>query len=151
MVFLQSVMVFGRKAATLAAPALSHTRIDNAPGMVLRPQRQGKLLRGRVIAARRGQRHRRRQGGKAVRNNQAALAPQKVERVGAGFIRRQQDKPERESDNQDVEHRITETLPGFSARVAMIPIQFLPPELQGCLGNVAAGPMQSRGLVPQKQ
>jgi hypothetical protein len=70
-----------------------------------------------------------------------------VERVGAWFIRRQQDKPERESDNQDEKHRMNEALPGFSGNVAMIPIQFLPPERQGCLGNVAAGPMQSRGLV----
>ena len=84
----------------------------------------------------------------AARNDQPVLAPQKVERVGAGFIRPQQGKPERESDNQDEEHRMSETLPGSSGGVAMIPIQILSPELHGLLGNVAAGPMQSRGLVP---
>jgi hypothetical protein len=44
-----------------------------------------------------------------------------------------------------------EALPCFNASVETIPIQFLPPERQGGLENVAAGPMYSRGLVPNKQ
>jgi len=82
-----------------------------------------------------------------ARNDQLALAPQKVERVGAGFIRSQQGKPKRESDNQEEKHRRSKTLPGFGASVAMISIQFLPPELQGCPGNAAAGPMQPGCLL----
>ena len=90
---------------------------------------------------------RRRAGGRP----KASLAPKEVEHVGAGFIRPQQGKAERQSDNQDEEHRMGGALPGCSGRVAMIPVQFLSPEPHGCVGNGAAGSMQPRGLVPYKQ
>lgn len=80
-----------------------------------------------------------------------SLAPKKVEHADAGFVRPQQGKSERQRDNQDEVHRMGGALPGCSGRVAMIPVQLLSPEPHGCVGNVASGSMQPRGLVPYKQ
>jgi hypothetical protein len=86
----------------------------------------------------------------AARNDQPALAPQKVERVGAGFIRPQQGKPERESNNQEEEHRRSKTLPGFGASVAMISVQFFASRTERLSGKCRRRANATR-LLAQKQ
>jgi hypothetical protein len=87
----------------------------------------------------------------AAGTDQARLAPHEVERIGAGFIRPQKDKPECESDNEDEEHRMNETLPGFGASAAMIAVQFISPGMLGGVEGVAAGRMRPRGSASKKQ